>query len=310
MNPIYNFGVQFLLHWLDYLYSAPQFLLQSNTWIQSSFHCKVHTYWYSYEVLSCNVQYLYSSSLTILTHTHFISTENEIKFKKKHYKIPVLTEYATREKLLLSSSTPSISFSSSPSDLAIFFFLCFPFSLLFCTFVSFPSDTGHKNCSFLESWSSMLASFFNTTAILQMSFLNLSSLRSSNFLDISAFHSVFVYYFNLLAFDLQTISALAFACALFVSKGLQTALALVQGAHEVAWLQIISREKKNSNKYLQQILRNTKYSKVCIPLTQTSSTNTRRSYFSCQLLALLASLWSFLWQVLNTLLFGQRWKVN
>jgi len=37
-----------------------------------------------------------------------------------------------------------------------------------------------------------------------------------------------------LAFDLWTVSALAFACALSTSKGLQAALALVQGAHDVA----------------------------------------------------------------------------
>jgi len=33
----------------------------------------------TYKVLSCNVQYLYSGSLTILTHIYFIPTENEIK---------------------------------------------------------------------------------------------------------------------------------------------------------------------------------------------------------------------------------------
>jgi len=76
----------------------------------------------------------------------------------------------------------------------------------------------------------MLASFSNATAILNP----LSLLNSSNFLDISAFYSASVYCFNLLAFDLQTISALAFACALSVLKGLQAALALVQEVHEVA----------------------------------------------------------------------------
>jgi len=40
--------------------------------------------------------------------------------------------------------------------------------------------------------------------------------------------------FAFLAFDLLAVSALAFAHALSTSKGLQAALALVQGAQEVA----------------------------------------------------------------------------
>jgi len=40
--------------------------------------------------------------------------------------------------------------------------------------------------------------------------------------------------FTFLAFDLLAISALAFAHTLSVSKGLQAALALAQGAQEVA----------------------------------------------------------------------------
>ena len=51
-------------------------------------------------------------------------------------------------------------------------------------------------------------------------------------------------------------------------------------------------------------------SEVYISLTQTPSTNTQYSHFSCQLLTSLVSLWSFLWQVSNTLFFGQRQKVD
>jgi len=43
-----------------------------------------------------------------------------------------------------------------------------------------------------------------------------------------------IYCFVFLAWDLQIISALAFARALFVSKGLQAALALAQGAQDFA----------------------------------------------------------------------------
>jgi len=62
----------------------------------------------------------------------------------------------------------------------------------------------------------------------------LNSLRLSNFLKISAFHSVSVYCFAFLAFDLLAVSALAFARALSALKGLQAALALVQEVQEVA----------------------------------------------------------------------------
>jgi len=48
--------------------------------------------------------------------------------------------------------------------------------------------------------------------------------------------------FVTLAFDLLVVSALAFARALSASKGLQAALALAQGAQEVALL----KEKKLS----------------------------------------------------------------
>jgi len=65
----------------------------------------------------------------------------------------------------------------------------------------------------------------------------LNSLRPSNFLEISAFYSASVCCFAFLTFDLLAISALAFACAFSMSKGLQAALALVQGAQEVVWLQ-------------------------------------------------------------------------
>jgi len=62
----------------------------------------------------------------------------------------------------------------------------------------------------------------------------LNSLRLSNFLKISAFYSASVYYFAFLTLDLLAVSTLAFACTLSTSKGLQAALALVQGAQEVA----------------------------------------------------------------------------
>ena len=82
-----------------------------------------------------------------------------------------------------------------------------------------------------------------------MSFLMpLNSLRLSNFLKISAFYSASVYCFAFLTLDLLAVSTLAFAHALSTSKGLQAALALVQGAQEVAWLQKeISGKENNSN---------------------------------------------------------------
>jgi len=62
----------------------------------------------------------------------------------------------------------------------------------------------------------------------------LNSLRPSNFPKISAFYSMSVYCFAFLALDLLATSALAFTRALSTSKGLQAALALAQGAQEVA----------------------------------------------------------------------------
>jgi len=68
-----------------------------------------------------------------------------------------------------------------------------------------------------------------------MSFLNPhNSPKSSNFLETSAFHSASVCCFIFLAFDLLAVSALAFAHAFSASKGLQAALALAQGAQDVA----------------------------------------------------------------------------
>ena len=179
-----------------------------------------------------------------------------IFIKQEDYKIPVLTENATGNKLLLPSSTSSIPFSSSCSPTSssssapsILSSLCFPFSFFSCISLSFLSDSSHGNYSSSESWLSIPASFSNTTVILCMSFLNsLNLLRSSNFLEISVLHSASVCCFNFLAFDLLAISALAFACALSTSKGLQAALALVQGAQKVAWLQKeISGKRNNSN---------------------------------------------------------------
>jgi len=70
-----------------------------------------------------------------------------------------------------------------------------------------------------------------------MSFLNpLNSFKPSSFRKTSAFHSMSVCCFAFLTFDRLAVSALAFARALSASKGLQAALALVQGAQEVALL--------------------------------------------------------------------------
>jgi len=81
----------------------------------------------------------------------------------------------------------------------------------------------------------MPANLSNATAILRMSFLKPHNPpRPSSFLKTSAFHSTSVCCFAFLAFDLLVVSALAFACALSASKGLQAALALAQGAQEVA----------------------------------------------------------------------------
>jgi len=52
--------------------------------------------------------------------------------------------------------------------------------------------------------------------------------------ETSAFYSMSVCCFTFLTFNLLVISVLAFAYALFMSKGLQAALALVQGVQEVA----------------------------------------------------------------------------
>ena len=193
-------------------------------------------HWYPHKVLSCKHPILVFWCINY-SHLHsFIPTENKIKFKRKNYKILVLTEYTTREKPLLPSSTPSIPLFSL-SNLAILSSFYFSFSLLSCTSVSSPSNAGHKNCSSLESWLSLPASFSIATAILQTSFLNLHNLlNSSNFLETSVFHSISVCCFIFLALDLQMVSSLAFACALSTLKGLQAALALVQGAQDIAWL--------------------------------------------------------------------------
>ena len=158
----------------------------------------------------------------------------------------------TREKLLLFSSTSSIPFfsfcpltSSSFFAPSILSSLCFPFSLLFCTFIFSPLDFGHENCSFSVSWLSMLANFSNATVILQTSFLNpCNSLNFSNFLKTSIFYSVSICCFVFLVLDYWTASTLAFACTLSASKGLQAALALVQRAHEVAWLQKLAEKQE------------------------------------------------------------------
>jgi len=81
----------------------------------------------------------------------------------------------------------------------------------------------------------MPASFSNATAILRTSFLKpCNSPKLSSFLKTSAFYSASVCCFALLTFDLLAISILVFTWALSASKGLQAALALAQGAQEVA----------------------------------------------------------------------------
>ena len=227
---------------------------------------------------------LHHLSSLISTSTHRSKKKNSNKKEKKHQRAPVLTEYTTRENLLLLSSTPFILFSSScsptsassspfsPSNLSS---LCFPFFLLPCTSIISLSDFSYEICSLSESSPSMPASFTNATAILQMSFLMpLNSLRSSNFLKISAFHSTSVCCFNFLALDLLAVSTLAFAHALSVLKGLQAALALAQGAQEVVWLQKgISEERNNSNNTyskfwgMQSILKSTHLSHRLPPPT-------------------------------------------
>jgi len=83
----------------------------------------------------------------------------------------------------------------------------------------------------------MPANFSNATMILWTFFFKpRNSLQLSNFLETSTFHSTFVCCFVFLAFDLQTTFALVFTHALSVSKGLQIALALAQGAYNVVWL--------------------------------------------------------------------------
>ena len=159
------------------------------------------------------------------------------------------TENATREKLLFPSSTLSISFSS-PSIPSIFSSLCFPFFLFSCTSVFSPSNSGHEINSSSESWPSIPANASNATAILCTSFLNpLNSSKPSSFHKTSDFHSASVCCFAFLALDLLAASDLAFACTLSVSKGLQAALALAQGAQEVAWLRRENSAKKKINKW-------------------------------------------------------------
>ena len=154
------------------------------------------------------------------------------------------TEYATGENRLLPSSTPCIPLSSScspasnssssfsPSNLSS---LCFPFSLPPYTSVISLSDSGHDNNSSSESGLSIPANLSNATTILCTSFFKPCSLpKPSSFLRTSAFHSTSVYCFVFLTFDLLAASALAFARALLTLKGLQAALALAQGAQDVA----------------------------------------------------------------------------
>jgi len=73
---------------------------------------------------------------------------------------------------------------------------------------------------------------------------------------------------------------------------------------------VVNKIRKQINKDLWQILRNTEYSEISIPLTRTSATNSYHSHFLCQLFISLTGLQSLFGQVLNTLPLGQRRKVN
>ena len=255
MSLYIHFGVQFPLHWLLTCIPLCSFCCNLILVCRSSLCCKTYVL-----VFLCSFHrgclilvflFHYLSSLTS-TSTHRSKEKIIFKKEKKHQKALVLTEYMTGEKLLPLFSTPSIlsssscpPTSSSSSTLSILSSFCFPLSLLSCVSIFNPSDSSHDNNFSSESWPSMPASFSNATAILWMSFLNLlNSLRSSNFLEISTFYSASICCFAFLAFDLWTVSVLAFARVLSTLKGLQAALALAQGAHEVAWLQKISGGRK------------------------------------------------------------------
>ena len=94
----------------------------------------------------------------------------------------------------------------------------------------------------------MPASFSKATTILRTSFLNpFNSPKPSSFRKTSAFHSASICCFAFLAFDLLVVSTLAFARALSTSKGLQVALALAQGAQEVALLKEKVQLKKSND---------------------------------------------------------------
>ena len=161
--------------------------------------------------------------------------------ERKYYQTSVLTEYMTREQLLLPSFIPSIllsssclpipSSSSSPSNL---FSLCFSFSLPPYTFVNSLSDSSHEICSLLELSPFISVSCSKATVILWMFFLSpCNSPKSFNFLKTSVFHSASICCLVFLALDLWIVSTLAFACTLSASKDLQAALALVQGVQDV-----------------------------------------------------------------------------
>ena len=109
-------------------------------------------------------------------------------------------EYVTREKLL-SSFTLSIAFSfscppTSPSSSALseLCSLCFLFSVLPCTSVSFFSDSGHENCSSLESWPFIPANFSNARKWYYLIYYIISS----------SFLSTITIYKRLIKFNIKT----------------------------------------------------------------------------------------------------------
>jgi len=78
----------------------------------------------------------------------------------------------------------------------------------------------------------MPAILSNASATLQTWTTN--SFTFPNFSNTCPFHSASICCFVFLAWDLQIVSALAFAYALSASKDLQAALALEQGAQDFA----------------------------------------------------------------------------
>ena len=99
--------VQFPLHWLAYLYSTPQFPLQSDTCIQKqsplqSLGTCIAPQFPLWSLITC-ILFYQLSLLTSTSHSQKNSNKIQQNQKRKHYKILVPTENATGEKLLFPS---------------------------------------------------------------------------------------------------------------------------------------------------------------------------------------------------------------